>query len=215
MTKGVLSRVAVLVDGFNLYHGLRASTGYHHLWLDLQALSESLLKPDQVLVAVHYFTSMVRDDPAGLQRQDVYLQALTAHCDRLEIHQGRFQQRRRRCTSCGTSQTSYEEKESDVALAALLIELAAEGRIDTVLMVSGDADFVPAIHAARRVNAGLRVVAVFPPRRPSDALKAASHAWMNLGAGRIRSSQLPPIVDGAMGPLLKPTHWAAAGASSP
>jgi hypothetical protein len=37
-------RVAVYIDGFNLYFGLRAKSDRKYLWLDLQALSVSLLR---------------------------------------------------------------------------------------------------------------------------------------------------------------------------
>jgi hypothetical protein len=40
-----VKRVAVFVDGFNLYHGMHEAFGRKYLWLDLQALSLSLLKP--------------------------------------------------------------------------------------------------------------------------------------------------------------------------
>ena len=61
-------RCAVFIDGFNLYHGLKASSGRSHLWLDLEGLSRDLLKPTQTLVSVTYFTAMVRDDPDALMR---------------------------------------------------------------------------------------------------------------------------------------------------
>src|SRR6266536_636756 len=38
-------RVAAYVDGFNLYFGLKAKYGRRYLWLDLQALAASLLRP--------------------------------------------------------------------------------------------------------------------------------------------------------------------------
>lgn len=202
-----LRRTVVLVDGFNLYHGPRASSGRRYLWLDLQQLSEALLKPDQVLVAVHYFTVMVRNDPDGHKRQDVYLQALDRHSDRLTIHLGRFQQRRARCPECRANHLTHEEKESDVALAAQLLEIAAARTAYVAILISGDSDFVPAVASARRVNPDLRIVAVFPPQRVSDALRAVSNASFRLGESRIRNSMLPPCVSGETGLLIRPDHW--------
>jgi len=40
-------RVTVYIDGFNLYFGLRDQYGRKYLWLDLQALAESLLRAGQ------------------------------------------------------------------------------------------------------------------------------------------------------------------------
>ena len=72
-------RVAAYVDGFNLYYGLKARHGRKYLWLDLQALAESLLRRGQTLEKVVYFTARVRNDPDGEQRQSDYLDALVGH----------------------------------------------------------------------------------------------------------------------------------------
>ena len=43
-----MTRLVAYVDGFNLYHGLKAVYGRRYHWLDLQALVRSLLRPGQV-----------------------------------------------------------------------------------------------------------------------------------------------------------------------
>ena len=85
-------RVAVYVDGFNLYFGLRERYGRKYLWLDLQVLAASLLRPDQSLEKVRYFTARVRNDVAGQQRQSDYLDALGERSPLVEIRDGRFQE---------------------------------------------------------------------------------------------------------------------------
>jgi hypothetical protein len=55
-----MNRVCVYVDGFNLYFGLKSKGWRKHYWLNLEALSTSLLKPGQRLETVHYFTSRIR-----------------------------------------------------------------------------------------------------------------------------------------------------------
>ena len=47
------------IDGFNLYFGLQSQGWERFLWLDVQALSRNLLKPDLTLVRTKYFTSRV------------------------------------------------------------------------------------------------------------------------------------------------------------
>ena len=96
---GAAERVAAYIDGFNLYYGIR-SDGRRHLWLDIEGLIRSLLKPEQQLVAVRYFTASVRDDPAALSRQQLYWNALGAYSSLLEIRAGRFQRKSKRCFSC-------------------------------------------------------------------------------------------------------------------
>lgn len=66
----------VYIDGFNLYHGLKARHGRTYLWLDLGTLAHRLLKPGQALAGVKYFTASVRNNPAALARQNAYIGAL-------------------------------------------------------------------------------------------------------------------------------------------
>jgi hypothetical protein len=51
--------VVSCIDGFNLYFGLKSQGWERFLWLDVQALSRNLLKPDQILARTKYFTSRV------------------------------------------------------------------------------------------------------------------------------------------------------------
>ena len=170
-------------------------------------MSEDLLKPRQVLVSVTYFTAMVRNDPDGLRRQDLYHQALTSHCPKVKIERGHFQAASRRCIACGARTASYEEKQSDVSLGVALVEGAAKHAFDLALVVSGDADFVPAFRSARRVNSGIRIISVFPPNRVSDALRREADGYLALGKSRIRRSQLPEHISSPHGPILKPAEW--------
>jgi hypothetical protein len=48
-----MESVVAYIDGFNLYFGLKADHGRKYLWLDLQALIEGLLRPNQELREVH------------------------------------------------------------------------------------------------------------------------------------------------------------------
>ena len=52
--------VVVYVDGFNLYFGLRESGLRRFYWLDIEALAQTMLLPDQQLVIVRYFTADLR-----------------------------------------------------------------------------------------------------------------------------------------------------------
>ena len=83
-------RVAVFVDGFNLYY--RGLKGTAFKWLDLGAFSRHFLREDEALVSIKYFTADVSPrsgDPDAPARQQAYLRALrTVPC--LSIHKGRF-----------------------------------------------------------------------------------------------------------------------------
>jgi uncharacterized LabA/DUF88 family protein len=202
-----LVRVVAYVDGFNLYHGLKAKHGRRYLWLDLEALATSLLKPDQRLEAIKYFTASVRDDLPALARQSTYLGALGAHAG-VQIIVGRFQEKHRTCWKCGTTWRTYEEKETDVSIAVSLLEDGVAGRFDTALLLSADSDLCPAVRALKRLRPQAKVVAVFPPRRRSDDLRTACDAAFTLGDTKVRRAQLPPVVTAPDGTAYaRPSRW--------
>jgi len=195
------------VDGFNLYHGLRQD-GRRHLWLDLEGLATSLLKPGQHLDRVRYFTARVRNDPPGKQRQADCLDALLAHSSRLEVIEGRFQQKTRSCSRCRREWITYEEKETDVSIAVALVEDGVLDHFDTALVISADSDLCPAIRSLKRLRPTKRVIAAFPPNRRSDDLRLAVDAAFTIGAAKIRQAQLPASVLTKAGiKLVRPTHW--------
>jgi uncharacterized LabA/DUF88 family protein len=204
-----VKRVRAYVDGFNLYHGLHEGFGRAYLWLDMETLVAGLLRADQHLDRVKYFTARVRRADDSRFRQVTYLEALAAHCTRLDVVEGRFQEKSSMCFACRARWTTYEEKESDVSLAVSLVEDAALDRFDIALIVSADSDLCPAIRAARRVRPSSRIVAVFPPKRHSDELKRVADAVYWLGRDKLRRAQLPAKVVTANGiELTRPEHWA-------
>jgi uncharacterized LabA/DUF88 family protein len=201
-------RVAVYVDGFNLYFGLKAKYGRRYLWLDLQALAASLLRPGQTLGQITYFTARVRNDPEAQRRQSDYLDARASHSSRVTVVDGRFQEKLRRCRDCGAVWTVYEEKETDVNIAAALIEDAVLDRYDTALLVSADSDLCPAIVTMKRLCPEKRIIAAFPPKRHSADLKRAVDGYLPLGDDKIRQAQLPTeVVNNAGITLRRPKHW--------
>jgi uncharacterized LabA/DUF88 family protein len=162
-----VSNVALYVDGFNLYFGLRSKKWRKYYWLDLVALGNRLLKPGQTLVAAHYFTSRIRTDgnnAADVARQSDYLDALAAR-GALRIHFGHYLEKERHCNSCGARWKSYEEKMTDVNIAVQLLTDAIDGVYDTAIVVSGDSDLTPPVVEILRRFPTKRVIIALPPNR--------------------------------------------------
>ena len=114
-------RVAVYIDGLNLYYGLREAGLQRYCWLDLWRLSESLLRDGQRLVAVRCFTARFlpgTDDGGKYESQDAYLQALEMLP--VQIQYGYHQPKRLTCPRCGAVRETFEEKMTDVNIAAAL-----------------------------------------------------------------------------------------------
>jgi hypothetical protein len=209
----IVATVIAYIDGFNLYHGLRDRYQHRYLWLDVPALVRRL-RPHDTVVAVRYFTAIIRDDPPAEARQRTYLAALIAHNGpEFQIVHGRYQARSRFCRSCGATWTSYEEKETDVNIALALVADAAQAEGELALVVSADSDLCPAIRTARTLaetrGKRLGVVAAFPPRRYSHKIKALAPRSFTLAHADIRNSLLPAVVtDAATGNAYhQPPSW--------
>lgn len=208
-----MANVIAYVDGFNLYHGLRDRYQHRYLWLDLCELARRL-RPNDNIIAVRYFTAIVRNDPPAEARQQVYLNALQAHNgNSIQITLGRYQSKQLICRGCGSSWTSYEEKETDVNIAVSLVADAADHHSDIALLISADSDLCPAIRTARTVAARRRgrfgIVAAFPPRRYCHELKRLVPGAFILSHQDIRNSLLPETVtDIASGrKFSRPAKW--------
>lgn len=112
------------------------------------------------------------------------------------------------CRSCGSGWVSYEEKETDVAIATAFVEDAAGKAFDTAIIVSADSDLCPAVRSVRRLHPTAKLVAAFPPRRRSDDLRRAVDASLTIARSKLAHAQLPDQVLSPDGrPLPRPAKW--------
>src|SRR5579872_316569 len=137
-------RVIAYIDGFNLYYGLKESDWRRFLWLDLVALAQSLILPDQDLVLTKYFTSRIISPFEKQKRQSTYLEALQTHCgNRLKMYFGHYQHDPWTCNKCGAIEQVPSEKKTDVNIAVEVMTDAFSNTFDTCLIVTADSDLVP------------------------------------------------------------------------
>ena len=204
-------RVAVYVDGFNLYYGLRSKKWKRYYWLDLRRMSENLMKPGQRLVIVRYFTARVFPevgDTSNTKRQTTYWEALSTLQD-LQFHYGYYMVKDRYCASCGVNGRTYEEKMTDVNIAVELLDDAQTNKFDTALVISADGDMSGLVRKVRERFPNKRVVVAFPPGRHSANLRNAATAYLSIGRDLLRDSQLSERVTKADGYVLeRPMEWA-------
>ena len=204
-----MSRVITYVDGFNLYFGLRQKGWKRYYWLDLVGLSKSFLRGNQQFQHCHYFTARIRNG-AGAQdarRQSTYLDALDTLAD-LTTHYGHYLAKPQRCHACGATWTKYEEKMTDVNIAAQLLADAYEDRFDTAIIVSGDSDLTTPVQLVRQRFPHKRVLIAFPPARRSDQLRRAANASFVIGQDKLRRSPMPDTITTPSGHVLRrPDEW--------
>ena len=213
-------KTIVYVDGFNLYYGLLKGTAYK--WLDLFAFAQRLLADDHDIVEVKYFTSCTLTYPhdnAAVERQNVYLQALLSFAN-VKVISGFFKKNKvlmpiaeAQCKECDVPQNGLvrvvrlEEKRSDVNLAVEMMVDAAQSDVECLVVVTGDADQVGTIEAARwRFR---KTVVVFNPHeRISDHLKRAASYYKNIPRDLPAQCQLPETVALANGRSVhRPPAW--------
>lgn len=201
-------RVIVYIDGYNLYYGMRSVFGERYKWLDLQALSESFLKPGMELITVKYFTAITKKTTGSKQRQEVYLKALKAHCDKLEFYYGRFLSKNKTCRNCGVTHPSFEEKKTDVNIACQILNDTHADSYDCCYIVSGDSDLVPPLQIIKENHPDKHTIVAHPPRRKSTELCQIANGWFAINKGKIRSNQLPEKVVTQHGnELTRPAEW--------
>ncbi|MEI6848172.1 MAG: NYN domain-containing protein [Chlorobiaceae bacterium] len=199
-------RVQVYVDGFNLYFGM-IDAGYDNCkWLNLDLLAKNLIKQNQELIGVKYFTSRVSNDPDKQKRQTTYLEALEVAG--VHIFYGHYQRNAIECKRCGNIRTSYNEKMTDVNIATQLLIGAYQDQYDMALLISGDSDLVPPIQQVHQLFPGKRVFVAFPPKRYNDSVAFVARGSMMIGRKRIVDSQFNETVKKNDGFILsKPSDW--------
>lgn len=205
-----MNRVISYIDGFNLYFGLKHKGWKRYYWLDVQALSASLLKDYQTLQVTHYFTARIRlagNNQADQDRQNDYLDAL-ATCDNLQIHHGHYLKKTRECRRCSATWPDYEEKMTDVNIAVQLVADAFDDRFDTALIISADSDLTPPVRLVRERFPHKKVIVAQPPGRNSGQLRQEATAAFQIGETKIRQNQLPPTITTRAGlTLQRPSTW--------
>ena len=203
-------RVAVYIDGFNLYYGMTSKGWSRYLWLDLHRLAENLLRPEQELSVVRYFTAPLLADPNDsdrVKRQTTYLDALSSRPS-LSIQLGYYISKTQNCRNCGAARTVYEEKTTDVNIAVAMLADAYDDIYDTAVLVSADGDLVRPVTTVLDRFQRKRVVVAFPPGRYSNDLRDKATASFIIGRGVVANSQLPDSMVSQDGhSLSRPSNW--------
>lgn len=199
-------RVAVYVDGFNIYFGMLEAGLEKLKWLNLRTLTESLLKPNQKLEEIKYFTSRVSNNPDKQKRQSIYLEALESVG--IKIYYGHYQRDKVECKLCGNIWANYNEKMTDVNIATQMIIDAYQDKYDMAMLISGDSDLVPPIKAVHECFSNKRVFVAFPPKRYNSSVALQAKGSLTLGRAKLSKSQFPEEVQKADGFVLKkPAEW--------
>ena len=141
---------------------------------------------------VRYFTARVIPDAGSVdkaRRQNIYLEALGTLPD-LDIHYGYYLPKMQRCSTCGTTWQTYEEKMTDVNIAVELLSDAYDDAFDTAIVVSADSDLARPITTIRERFPGKRVVVAFPAE---SCIKVTAQRCGRIVHDRPRSAEQQPV----------------------
>ena len=208
------NRTVFLIDGFNIYHSivdLERERGLRAKWLDYYSLCRSLLSAlgkDFSLQGVHYFTALAHHlgKPDVVSRHEDYIRCLED--TGVVAERGKFKARNIVCKVCGQSFTRNEEKGTDVAVAARLLDLFCQDLCDCVVLVTGDTDLVPAFRTARRLFPDKKLVFAFPYARRNVELANIAPGSFRISYQNYVKYQLPSpyrLADGTV--IGKPSSW--------
>jgi hypothetical protein len=212
-----MRRTAFVVDGFNVYHSLRDASrdlgGTGTRWLDLRGLCASLLSQvggNAQVSSIHYFSALAEHlepvKPGVITRHLEYIECL--HSIGVEVELGHFKPKVLPCAGCGARTTRHEEKETDVAIAVRLIELADGDHCDAVALISGDSDLAPALRAVRRHSPNKPIHCFFPYGRGSHDLRVLATRSFKIRKERYVAHQLPDPVKLPSGRMIRwPVGW--------
>jgi uncharacterized LabA/DUF88 family protein len=212
-------RAMFFVDGFNLYHSIdrvhRRQPGIPVKWLDLRALASAhlyILGPHASLSGVHYFTAfaehLAKTNPEKLARHRSYVRALTA--TGVVEHRGHFKKKDVWIESLQRYEQIWQEKATDVGIVAELISRASDDEFDTAVIVSGDADYAPAVPVFRALFPHKRLLFAFPFDRKNKELARLVPESFTLSAESYAKHQFPNAVRLPSGKfVVRPNAWAA------
>lgn len=210
-------RVIAYIDGFNLYYCSLKKT--RNKWLDLVKMCESMLQPDDELVAVKYFTAQIKThkcDPNKALRQKIYLEALSQN-SKLEITYGQFSIHKTKMPSAAEWEKGNiklveviktEEKGTDVNLAVQMVADAKDDLFDYAMLFSNDSDMSYAVQIAAK-DCG-KFVGLFVDKKAISfpKLKENVSYIRRLTPSVFAANQLPDEIITATGRIIrKPKEW--------
>ncbi len=132
-------RLALFIDGSNLYNGMRENLS--NTRVNLQELIKQLRRERELVRAYYYNAPLTEDYDEELREgQQRFFESLR-RIPYVTVRLGRLHRRQ---------DGSLVEKGIDVAIAVESLSLAYENVFDTALLVSGDGDYVELVEALKR-----------------------------------------------------------------
>ncbi len=197
-----MSLAAILIDGGYMD---RVSRDCGSPRIDFGRLAVELARPNELLRCYYYHclpyqspvpTPEEQERYAGKQR---FFSALN-RLNRFEIREGKLEFRG---VDRETNKPIFEQKRVDISLGVDLVLLSVKQRIERVVLVTGDSDFLPAVRAAKNEGVLIHLYHGSGPQQPHRDLWEEADDRTLITPDMLHSFLLPP-----------PAHVAAAAAAA-
>ena len=165
-------KIAVYVDGFNLYHGIKNLNKPYLKWLNLRSLAEKFIDPKtDHIEQIYYFSAIATHlDKETILRHRTYVEALETVG--VEFIGGNFKKKLLdyKNKQISLQWTKHEEKETDVNLSIYMVRDAIKRSFDKIILITNDTDMVPAVKMARSENHEIQFKLLTPPTLAKSAV---------------------------------------------
>ena len=145
-----MKRVTVFIDGNNFYFGLRKLYGKNKSLktFDFENFAKFLSEKDP-LVSIYYYNALLdkEHNPEKYESQKKFFEKLE-QIQNFHLVLCKLLKR----SINGTNKFYYIIKEDDIHMAVDMVENAYDNNFDIAVLVSGDGDFVPAVHSIKKKN---------------------------------------------------------------
>lgn len=146
------NQCAVFIDGG--YFSKVVEKHFNKAKVDFQKLSDVLSEPIARLRTYYYDCMPYQGNPPSQQEKAKYtakaqfFHAISRGVQRFQLRQGKLRK---------TGDGKFEQKRIDVLLGVDMTRLCSKKQIDTVILIAGDSDLVPAIEACKEEGAIIRL----------------------------------------------------------
>ena len=204
--ENTMNRVAIFIDGFNLYHALDANPAYYkYKWLNLEKFAKCFIYPKDAISEIFYFTAYVTWNPGKLVKHQIYVKAL--QLVGVKPIFGAFRMKDTVCRICHKAYQIPEEKQTDVNIAIKLFQTATQDTWDTAIIISGDSDLIPAIEAVKNTFPTKKIGVVIPIGRRAEELKLVTDFHRKVKPKHLQTCQFDDIIKIDDTVLQRPASW--------
>lgn len=206
-----MKRVALVVDGLNLYHSIERHPHLHGCkWLNLKALANAFIKTSQEIVTdVCFCTSSPTWNLNKLNRHNALLKVYEDLG--IRILKGEIRETKKKCgASCRQDFKVYEEKQTDSNVAIEVIKHGLSAECDKVFLLTADSDQIPTVRFFRERFSAKDLVVVIPYGEYGTNLRSAAAESMQITLKQLKNSVLDEPYKMKTGQsVLKPETWCA------